>query len=324
MTIWVYSGNVYNASPPGTTTFPLVSEAGNAIEYLQRSHIHVYKSTDEGKNWLEIGSPASWSLNEEGTSVVLTAGIAADEWVLVQRLTPFLHEYVEFQASSQLTANQLNTAEKFSIYVDQELSDSSRYTDGQQITDDAPSDGSLYGRLDAAWSQVPPPGISDAPSDNKEYARLNGNWVEIPEDQTGVPEAPIDSKTYGRNNAAWVEVTGGGSGGGIVYKGTRDLTLAAPATSSDGDFYVNTATSGVVDNTWTGIGGDALTGAERVAYDGTIWEMLPMPPAPAGVVEEVISGNDVTVNSSDPAKPVVSVTPNAFIPYDVSSLASLP
>ena len=370
MATWTYSGNIYDASPPGTTTFPLTTEAGNAINYLQRSHIHVYKSVDSGVAYTELTFAVDYQFNTEGTEIVLNTGIAAGEWIKLLRITPYQTEYVEYQASSQLTAEQLNTGEKFSMYVDQELFDDITVTNESFITDapndgnlygreseawslvpppgisDAPNDGNLYGRESEAWAVVPPPGISDAPVDNKEYARLNGNWVQIPEDQTGVPEAPINSKTYGRNNAAWVEITGGT--GGLVYKGTRDLTLPAPSSSVDGDFYVNTATSGVVDVSWTGIAGDALTGAERVAYDGTTWEMLPAPPGGAGV-EEVVAGNDITVNSTDPTKPVVSVTPNSFvesvtaglnitvtggstvgvtpasfIPYNISTLAPLP
>jgi hypothetical protein len=305
----------------------------------------VYKSVDSGVTYTELTFEVDYQFNTEGTEIVLNTGIAAGEWIKLLRITPYQTEYVEYQASSQLTADQLNTGEKFSMYVDQELYDDITVTNESFITD-APNDGNLYGRESEAWAVVPPPGISDAPIDNKEYARLNGNWVEIPEDQTGVPEAPINSKTYGRNNAAWVEITGGT--GGLVYKGTRDLTLPAPSSSADGDFYVNTATSGVVDASWTGIAGDALTGAERVAYDGTTWEMLPAPPGGAGV-EEIVAGNDITVNSADPTKPVVSVTPNSFvesvtaglnitvtggstvgvtpasfIPYNISTLAPLP
>lgn len=321
MATWTYSGNIYDASPPGTTSFPLVTEAGNAINYLQRSHIHVYKSADSGVTYTELTFAADYQFNTEGTVIVLNSGTAAGEWIKLVRITPFQTEYVEYQASSQLTAGQLNTGEKFSMYVDQELYDDIAVGSGGGITD-APNDGNLYGRQSEAWAVVPPPGISDAPSDNKEYARLNGGWVQIPEDQTGVPEAPVDSKTYGRNNAAWVEITGGT--GGLVYKGTRDLTLPAPASSADGDLYVNVSAGGVVDQTWVGIAGDPLTGAERVAYDGSVWQMLPMPPAPGGVVESVVAGNNITVNNSDPTNPVVSVTPASFIPYNISTLAPLP
>lgn len=135
----------------------------------------------------------------------------------------------------------------------------------------------------------------------------------------GIPEAPINSKTYGRNNANWVEVTGGG---GLIYKGTRDLTLAAPINSSDGDYYVNTATSGVVDSSWTGIDGQALTGSERVAYNGSVWEFLPS--SPGDGIDSIVAGNDISVDNSNLANPVVSVTPNSFIPFDISSLGELP
>jgi len=162
--------------------------------------------------------------------------------------------------------------------------------------------------------------VVDAPSNNIEYVRLNGSWSPLPPDQSGVPEAPIDQKTYGRKDAAWVEIISG-SGGGLVYKGTRDLTLPAPNSSSDGDLYVNTATSGVVDDSWTGIGGEALVGAERAAYDGSVWQMLPM--SNSGV-EEVLAGNDISVNSSNVKSPVVSVTPNSFLPFNISTLSALP
>ena len=210
---------------------------------------------------------------------------------------------------------------------------------------EAPTDNKLYGRENAAWTVVPDPGIADAPIDNKEYARLNGSWVEIPEDQTGVPEAPIGTgKIYGRKDASWVQVNSGG-GGGLDYKGTRDLSLAAPSNPEDGDLYVNTSTTGVVDNSWTGIGGSALTGGERVAFNGTTWDMIP---SPATGLQSVVAGNDISVNNADPANPVVSVTPNSFltsitagfnitvdgstvgvtpasfIPYNISILPSLP
>jgi hypothetical protein len=371
MATWTYSGNVYDASPPGTTNFALTTQAGVAINYLQRSHIHVYKSVDNGFSYTELSFNADYTFNTEGTVIILNVGTAAGEWIKLQRITPYQTEYVEFQASSQLTAGQLNTGERFSMYVDQELYDDITVQNGSFITDapndgnlygreseawavvpspgisDAPNDGNLYGRENQSWLQVPAPGISDAPVDNKEYARLNGSWVEIPEDQSGVPEAPITTKTYGRKDAAWVEITGGGGGGGIDYKGTRDLTLPAPATSASGDLYINTASTGFADNSWTGIGGDALSGAERVIYNGTTWEILANPPA-EGAVQSVVAGNDITVNSSNPANPVVSVTPNSFltsitaglnitvdgstvgvtpasfIPYNISTLAALP
>ena len=123
MSVWTYSGNVYNSSPAGTTIFPLTSGAGNPIEYLERSHIHVSDSADSGQTWVELSTPGDYSFNTAGTEVILVNGIADGVFVKVERQTPYLDEYVNFQSSSLLTADQLNTAELFSVYVDQELSD---------------------------------------------------------------------------------------------------------------------------------------------------------------------------------------------------------
>ena len=134
-------------------------------------------------------------------------------------------------------------------------------------------------------------GLPDAP-DSKPYVRSKGAWRE------GVLESNKDGKIYGRKDGSWAEVSA--SGGGIVYKGTRDLTQPAPS-AAVGDFYVNTATSGTIDNSWTGLGGQALTGAERVVYDGSTWEMLPAPPPPIDVVTSVNgkSGPTVVLDAAD-------------------------
>ena len=139
-----------------------------------------------------------------------------------------------------------------------------------------------------------------------------GNNLSIDADgvlsSTGVPEAPNDGKQYGRQSEAWTEIappaasgvtkivagtnvtisptsgegevtinsTATGGTGGATYKGTIDMTLAAPA-AENGDFYVNTATSGTVNASWTGLGGTPLSGGERVIYNGGTnqWDMLP-------------------------------------------------
>ena len=328
------------------------------------------------------GDEYQWQSN-----ILIQVGTApsATQQLKIQRITPVDQQLVQWDDGSYLVATDLNTADLQFLYLIQEEDDriavdedgaveeapddgvqygrqSKAWTptlpeapnDGKEYArkneawaetagfPEAPVDNKLYGRENAGWSEVPPPGISDAPIDNKEYVRVNGDWSEIPADQTGVPEAPIGTGfTYGRKNAAWVTIS---EAGGITYKGTRDLTLPAP-TSVVGDFYVNTATSGVVDASWTGIGGTALTGAERVVYNGTTWNMLP---SSGGTIETVVAGNDITVNSTDPANPVVSVTPNtfltsitaglnitvdgstvgvtpaSFIPYNISTLAPLP
>ena len=181
--------------------------------------------------------------------------------------------------------------------IDKQIADSSGIPE-------APIDGLEYARKDAAWSEVT--GFPEAPNDGAQYGRQSDSWTEI---TPSIPEAPSDNRIYGRRNQGWTEVTGGGGSGGLNYRGTIDLTLAAPS-AKDGDFFVNIAV-GTVDASWTGIGGDTVVGAERVAYDGSIWEMLPNPPSSG--VELITAGNNISVNSTNPNNPVISVTPNSFL-----------
>lgn len=74
---------------------------------------------------------------------------------------------------------------------------------------EAPLDGKLYGRKNAAWSEVPNEGGSGS---------------------SGIPEAPEDGKLYGRKDKEWEEVAGGGFDGehddltGIKGEGTFHLS----------------------------------------------------------------------------------------------------
>ena len=168
------------------------------------------------------------------------------------------------------------------------------------------------------------------------------NYV-LDSEQTGIPDAPSDGLQYGRQDHTWTRIAG--VEGGIDYLGTRDLTLPAPASNIDGDLWINVATSGVVDSSWIGIAGEALSGSERVIYNGSTWDMLPMPSTDG--VETVIGGNNITVNNADPQNPIinaidttititagdnitvtagptVAVTPNSFLPYNLSTLPVLP
>lgn len=51
--------------------------------------------------------------------------------------------------------------------------------------------------------------VLDAPSDGKLYGRMNATWVEVTGSGggggDGIPEAPSDNKAYARKNNAWVE-----------------------------------------------------------------------------------------------------------------------
>jgi hypothetical protein len=120
---FTYSGNVYTAGTAGTVDFALVSTTGNAIPYLEPSHVHVYKSANQGSTWTELTRPSQWDFVTSGTVARLASGIAAGEWVKVQRITPSSSSYVTFQPSSLLTADQLNDDTLFNTYLNQELYD---------------------------------------------------------------------------------------------------------------------------------------------------------------------------------------------------------
>jgi hypothetical protein len=120
---FTYSANVYTGAAPGAVDFALTSTTGRPIPYLQPSHIHVSKSADKGVTWTELSRPAEWDFTSGGTVARLAGGIAVDEWVMVQRLTPYGSKFTTFQDSSLLTAEQLNEGEDFSMFVDQEISD---------------------------------------------------------------------------------------------------------------------------------------------------------------------------------------------------------
>jgi hypothetical protein len=69
---------------------------------------------------------------------------------------------------------------------------------------DAPSTGTLYGRLNGQWSPVAGPGVADAPSDGSTYGRKNGGWLAV---TPGISDAPSDGNVYSRQNGAWAAVS---------------------------------------------------------------------------------------------------------------------
>ena len=130
MATFVYSGVTYTAPAVGTTEFALTSDSGNAIGYLSQDHIKVYKSTDAGVTWSQLTVTTDYTFNSQGTSIVLTAGTTAGDQIRLQRKTPLSAQWVTFSDGSVLTSNQLNQAELFSLYCDQELEDGKAGVDG--------------------------------------------------------------------------------------------------------------------------------------------------------------------------------------------------
>lgn len=109
----------------------------------------------------------------------------------------------------------------------------------------------------------------------------------------GYVKGPVVTKLVAGNNIVLSPSNGEGivtitsiSGAAMTYMGLIDATGAAPAGPRNGDLYVNTASSGTVDASWTGLGGEVLTGNERLVYasDTSTWGMIRdfgVPEAPA-------------------------------------------
>jgi hypothetical protein len=136
-----YSGVCYTATS-GQTIFALTSTDGNPIGYLSPDHIHVRTSANSGETWVPLPVNTAWNFADPATSIVLVTPATAGVWVDIQRKTPIDEDWVDFQAGSLLTAGQLNDAETFSLYCDQEIADSvSGLTPsiiGLDTTDDLP------------------------------------------------------------------------------------------------------------------------------------------------------------------------------------------
>jgi hypothetical protein len=113
--------------------------------------------------------------------------------------------------------------------------------DGSAGITEAPVDGTIYGRKDEAWAQVPPGGggIWEAPTDGQQYGRQNVNWTLIP--PAGVPEAPTDGVMYGRQNGAWAQAEGvqnpPNDGNMYVRVYTDWVALPVAEAPSDGNAY---------------------------------------------------------------------------------------
>ena len=270
-----YSGNVYDASPAGTVDFPLITESGAVIRYLDKAHIHVYRSTDNGASWQRLARPADWDFASSATVARLKAGISGGDWIRVQRVTPYSSKYTTFQDSSLLTAEQLNDAEDFNLFVDQELSDLtgtswSTATDtigtadqkgGRWISDDkhVATTGALSERFDVIMSDTKPP--DPLPAEGRQPGKL---WIDLqfqemsywnnsarawvglgsvgpmgpagPMGPQGVPGVGIRGER-GEQGPIGPAGQQGPAGLGLNFKGEVANATALPATAADNDAW---------------------------------------------------------------------------------------
>ena len=211
----VYSGVTYSSPAVGTTTFALTSDAGNGIEYLSQDHIRVESSLD-GDTWTTLAVTTDYTFNSNGTEIVLVTPTVTDQQIRISRHTPLSAQYVTFSDGSLLTSNQLNKAERFSLFCDQEIVDGGVDFDPADIgldnTDDL-DEGSvnLYYTDARVEAYVSGQGYIKNAGVTKIVA--GANIAINPTD--GVGEVTIAS-------------LGGGGGGGFNYKGEIDATQPAP------------------------------------------------------------------------------------------------
>ena len=187
MTSFVFSGVTYSAPVEGTTNFALTSDEGNAIGYLSQEHIHVYNSAD-GETWIQYVQGAGYAFNAEGTEIILVTPTVAGQQIRILRNTPMSAQYVTFSDGSLLTSNQLNKAELFSLYCDQELSD------GIKAIDD--------GGLDGRYVRVTGDTMTGT-------LNVGGSAKDGAENGVSLREAGLVQSSRGVNDAVWSGYTTG-------------------------------------------------------------------------------------------------------------------
>ena len=239
-----YSGVCYTATA-SQTTFALTTSGGESIGYLKQEHIKVRTSADSGNTWTGLSINTDYVFADPATSIVLNAGAAAGTLVDIERQTPMDDDYIDFQAGSLLTADELNTFDTWQLYIDQELADKT-----SNISSGLP--GSYVTQLVAGSN------ITLSPVDGKGVVTINGeagggggptNTDGLPEGSVnlyytdarvesyvngaGYVKGPVVSKLVAGNNVVLSPSTGEGivtitsiSGAAMEYMGLIDATQA--------------------------------------------------------------------------------------------------
>lgn len=106
--------------------------------------------------------------------------------------------------------------------------------------------------------------------------------------------------------------------GALEFKGSIDVTQPAP-NASQGDLFIN-ETAGQADSSFTGIANQPVLENALVIYDGTEWNTADLQ-VDSGVVS--LTGTDpITVDNSDPKRPIVGVKDGTTTQKGVVQLAS--
>ena len=282
MATFVYSGVTYTSPAEGTTEFALTSDTGNAIGYLSQDHIYVYSSTDAGVTWSKLTATTDYTFNSQGTEIVLTSGTTAGQQIRLQRKTPLSAQYVTFSDGSLLTSNQLNQAELFSLYCDQELADGEgNITPGDiglDDTDDLPEGSvNLYYTDARVETYVSGAGyFKGTPGDGTITINQGGvKKGEFTVDQSGNTTIDLDA--------------GGGPGGGVT-KIIAGSNIGISPSSGVGEVTITAAGGG------GGTGGipEAPDDGNYYARKDQGWSQF----TPGGGVDPVQSDWDVTDSAS--------------------------
>ena len=92
----------------------------------------------------------------------------------------------------------------------------------------------------------------------------------------------------------------------LTYQGAWNLTAAPPSTKANGDLYINN-TNGTVNAGWRGIAGETVREGNVVGWSTSKNRWYLLGDIASSAVTEVKGGTGITVNSTEPAKPIVNL-----------------
>jgi hypothetical protein len=126
-----------------------------------------------------------------------------------------------------------------------------------------------------------------------------------------------------------------GAEGTLNYRGTVDCTAAVgtqldPNPPVTGDLYINTGTGNVdtsgsdKTNAWVGINAAStpIEAGQRIVFDGTSWAIVGA--ESGGGVEEIAATAPITVDNTDPSKPVIGINAATNSAHGSTQLADAP
>jgi hypothetical protein len=90
------------------------------------------------------------------------------------------------------------------------------------------------------------------------------------------------------------------SNASTTYRGSANLTTSAtgqlnPATPEVKDLYINT-TSGTIDASWVGIGGQSTITGDMVVWSGTSWDLIPTGASGSTTLQSITDAGNFTTN----------------------------